>query len=436
MSQNPENVSASQPSGYRWLALLMLTIVYTFNFIDRQLLVILSEPIKAELALSDAQLGLLTGFSFAVIYVVAGIPIGHLADRSNRRNIVALSLAFWSAMTALSGLVQNYAQLVLARFGVGLGEAGGSPPAHSMLSDYFPPQQRGTAISVYSMGIYIGILLGYMGGGYMAEAVGWRQAFFVIGIPGVAFAGLLVWWVREPVRGFWEAGVVAEKASFAETIATLRQRSSFWWIALAAAFMSLVGYGNGNFMPSYLIRNHGMSVGEVGFVLGLLSGIAGAIGTVLGGVLADKMALWDRRWYVWLPMLASSLSIPPAAYALLGDDPRLIILALLPANILNAMYLGPCIALGQTLVTPRMRAVASAIMLFIINMIGLGLGPLLVGLLSDYYASGFGSDNLRYAMLTMLAAGQLGLFFFWLGQRRLLADLDATAALARASAHR
>ena len=166
---------------YRWLVLVVLTIVYTFNFIDRQILVILQEPIKAELGLSDAQLGVLTGFSFALIYVCAGIPIAWLADRSNRRNIIAGSLALWSGMTALSGMVGSYSQLVLARLGVGLGEAGGSPPAHSMISDYFPPEKRGTALSFYTAGIYLGILFGFAGGGYIAETYGWRNAFFKIG---------------------------------------------------------------------------------------------------------------------------------------------------------------------------------------------------------------------------------------------------------------
>jgi MFS family permease len=197
---------ADYPATYKRVVLVMLTIVYAFNFIDRQILVILQEPIKADMALSDAQLGLLSGFTFAVIYVTAGIPIAFWADRSNRRNIVALALAVWSGMTALSGLVQNYGQLLLARVGVGLGEAGGSPPAHSMISDYFPPRQRATALSFYSSGIYVGILLGYAFGGVLAEAFGWRAAFLVVGLPGVLFAVILLLVVREPVRGRWDRG--------------------------------------------------------------------------------------------------------------------------------------------------------------------------------------------------------------------------------------
>ena len=212
---------------YRRFVLVMLTIVYGFNFIDRQILVILQEPIKQEMGLSDAQLGLLSGFTFAVIYVTAGIPIAYLADRSNRRNIIALALTVWSGMTALSGLAQNYAQLLLARIGVGLGEAGGSPPAHSMISDYFPPERRATALSFYSTGIYVGVLMGYAFGGLLAATFGWRTAFLVVGLPGIALAALLLLLVREPRRGRWDGnGGVPEQASLAETLALLRHRRS------------------------------------------------------------------------------------------------------------------------------------------------------------------------------------------------------------------
>lgn len=421
--------SPSTPSevGYRWFVLVMLTLVYTFNFIDRQILVILQEPIKAELSLSDAQLGLLTGFSFAVVYVCAGIPIAYLADRSNRRNIVAVSLAVWSSMTALSGMVSSYSQLVLARLGVGIGEAGGSPPAHSMLSDYFPPEQRGTALSFYSTGIYIGILLGFAGGGWVAESFGWRQAFFVIGMPGVVFAVLLAALVREPRRGRWEGGFIAPKATFSDTFSLLKERPAFWWIAFGCAFKSFVSYGNGNFFPSFLIRNHGMTIGDVGLYLGLISGLAGALGTFMGGFLGDRLGIVDKRWYVWVPLWGTLIALPPYAYILLGQNVDLILLILIPTTVLNTLYLGPSIAMCQGIVSPSMRAVASAVMFFILNMVGLGLGPLMVGVLSDLYVPIFGNDHLRYAMLTALVLGLIGVFCFWQGSRRLLDDIDVQA---------
>ena len=426
------DTSTAEATHYRWTVLVILTLVYTFNFIDRQILVILQEPIKLELGLSDAQLGLLTGFSFALVYVTAGIPIAWLADRSNRRNIVAASLAFWSAMTALSGLVQNFGQLLAARLGVGIGEAGGSPPSHSMISDYFPPQNRGTALSFYSMGIYVGILFGYAAGGWIAENFGWRTAFFLVGIPGIAYALLVLWVVKEPRRGRWDEGGTPPKSSFKQTWDCLRQRPTFWWISIGCAFSAFISYGNGNFMPSFLIRSHGMSLTEVGLALGLIAGISGAIGTFLGGFLADKLGVRDVRWYLWIPMLGGLGSLLPAYYTLLGDNKTLIIAAMVPSQILSTLYLGPCIATCHNLVSPGMRAMASAILFFVLNMIGLGLGPLAVGLLSDTFAAPFGEENLRYAMLTTLSISLIGVFFLWQGVSRLKADLEAnTRELAR-----
>jgi len=426
------DTSTAEATHYRWTVLVILTLVYTFNFIDRQILVILQEPIKLELGLSDAQLGLLTGFSFALVYVTAGIPIAWLADRSNRRNIVAASLAFWSAMTALSGLVQNFGQLLAARLGVGIGEAGGSPPSHSMISDYFPPQNRGTALSFYSMGIYVGILFGYAAGGWIAENFGWRTAFFLVGIPGIAYAVLVLWVVKEPRRGRWDEGGTPPKSSFKQTWDCLRQRPTFWWISIGCAFSAFISYGNGNFMPSFLIRSHGMSLTEVGLALGLIAGISGAIGTFLGGFLADKLGVRDVRWYLWIPMLGGLGSLLPAYYTLLGDNKTLIIAAMVPSQILSTLYLGPCIATCHNLVSPGMRAMASAILFFVLNMIGLGLGPLAVGLLSDTFAAPFGEENLRYAMLTTLSISLIGVFFLWQGVSRLKADLEAnTRELAR-----
>jgi predicted MFS family arabinose efflux permease len=424
---------APDSTRYRWTVLVMLTLVYTFNFIDRQILVILQEPIKADLGLSDAQLGLLTGFSFALVYVTAGIPIAWLADRANRRNIVAASLALWSLMTALSGLVQNYGQLLAARLGVGVGEAGGSPPSHSIISDYFPPSSRGTALSFYSMGIYIGVLFGFAAGGWIAENFGWRNAFFVIGIPGILYALAVLWIVKEPQRGRFDPAGVPPQSSLSETLAGLKRRPTFWYLSVGCAFTAFISYGNGNFMPSFLMRNHGMSLAEVGATLGLISGLSGATGTFLGGFLADRLATRDMRWYVWIPILGGLSAMIPAYYTLFGENTTLIVAAMIPSQILSALYLGPCIATCHNLVSPGMRAMASAILYFVLNLIGLGLGPLTVGILSDLYAEPFGENNLRYAMATALTIGFLGIYFLWMGSRSLNRDLeDNRRALAAA----
>lgn len=409
--------------GYKRFALLMLTVVYTFNFIDRQLLVILQEPIKADMNLSDAQLGLLSGFSFALIYVTAGIPIAYIADRNNRRNIITYSLAVWSGMTALSGFAQNYWQLLMARIGVGLGEAGGSPPAHAMISDYYPPHQRGTALSIYSSGIYIGILFGFLFGGMLAQTLGWRTTFLVMGVPGILFALLFRFTVKEPLRGQFDSQSHKKAPSFSATWQLLKTKPSFWYISLGCAFTAYASYGNGNFFPSFLIRNHGFSLAEAGATLALASGVAGAIGTFLGGYLGDKLAVRDKRWYLWIPMIAGIIALGPYVFLLLSDNPTVVVCLLFGANILGAMYFGPSLALGQSLVPPSMRALSSAVLFFILNMIGLGLGPLMTGLQSDWLGPQFGDQSLRYSMIITAMSNIVAIIMFALAARRLLRDL-------------
>ena len=412
------------------LALFLLTVVYAFNFIDRQILVILQEPIKQDMGLSDTQLGLLSGFSFALVYVLAGIPIAYLADRGNRRNIIAIALTVWSGMTAISGLAQNYTHLLLARIGVGLGEAGGSPPSHSMISDYYAPEHRGKAMSFYSTGIYIGILFGFALGGILADELGWRMAFFVVGIPGVLFAGVLMLLLKEPVRGSWDAGADKNaKASFKETLTFLMTRKSFWYAALGTAMMSYKSYGNGNFMPSFLYRLHDMSLSEIGFTLALVSGVAGAVGTFMGGVLADKLGAKDKRWYLWTPMWGAIIALPLGIYVLLTLNTQSLVIALVLSTITSTLYLGPCIAISHALVPPHMRAMTSAVLFFILNMIGLGLGPLLTGLLSDWFTAQHGVVGLRYAMLSSYILGSSAIVFFFIAGRHLLNDLAQLEAL-------
>lgn len=412
------------------LALFLLTVVYAFNFIDRQILVILQEPIKQDMGLSDTQLGLLSGFSFALVYVLAGIPIAYLADRGNRRNIIAIALTVWSGMTAISGLAQNYTHLLLARIGVGLGEAGGSPPSHSMISDYYAPEHRGKAMSFYSTGIYIGILFGFALGGILADELGWRMAFFVVGIPGVLFAGVLMLLLKEPVRGSWDAGADKNaKASFKETLTFLMTRKSFWYAALGTAMMSYKSYGNGNFMPSFLYRLHDMSLSEIGFTLALVSGVAGAVGTFMGGVVADKLGAKDKRWYLWTPMWGAIIALPLGIYVLLTLNTQSLIIALVLSTVTSTLYLGPCIAISHALVPPHMRAMTSAVLFFILNMIGLGLGPLLTGLLSDWFTAQHGVVGLRYAMLSSYILGSSAIILFFMAGRHLLKDLAQLEAL-------
>jgi predicted MFS family arabinose efflux permease len=414
-----------------YYALGLLTLVYSFNFIDRQLLSILQEAIKAELLLSDSQLGLLTGFAFAVFYVTAGIPIARWADRSNRRDIVALSIFIWSFMTAISGAVQNYLQLVLARIGVGIGEAGGSPPSHSIISDIFPPGRRASAMGFYSMGVNFGILFGFLLGGWLNEFFGWRVAFVVVGIPGILLAVVLRLTLAEPTRGLAESRTAAEPhdGGVMAVVSLLLSRNSFRHLALGAALNAFAGYSTNSWMASFMIRSHGMTTGELGTWLAMILGAGGAIGVFFGGMLADRLAPRDRRWYVWLPSLTGFITVPFIVATYLVDNPYLALSLTIIPGILHNVYLGNTLAMTHGMVGLRMRAVASAILFFILNIIGLGAGPWLVGVLSDSMAPALGSESLRYAMLYLIPAVMFwSACHFYLASRRLEQDLAAAPA--------
>jgi predicted MFS family arabinose efflux permease len=424
MQNDNQNPYSSKRSAY--YALGVLTLVYSVNFIDRQLLSILQESIKADLSLSDAQLGLLTGFAFAVFYVVAGLPIANWADRGNRRNIVALAVGVWSVMTAISGLAQNYLQLLLARIGVGVGEAGGSPPSHSMISDIFSPQKRASAIGFYSTGVSVGILFGFLFGGWLNEYFGWRVAFFVVGLPGVLIALLVRYTMAEPIRGLNEQRQVSDKgASITEVVKLIWNRASFRHLALGAAMSAFAGYSVTNWVASFMIRSHEMPTGELGTWLALIVGFGGAVGVFGAGVLADHLAVRDKRWYMWLPALASFIAVPLqfVVYTIDGAYAALTVM-IIPA-ILSNVYLALCIAMSHSLVGLRMRASASAILYFVINIIGLGLGPTSVGIISDLLADSAGVDSLRYAMLIIVPGGLTwaGVHFV-LAARHLREDLE------------
>jgi MFS family permease len=417
----PEGVS----NLYRNYALVMLTLVYVFNFVDRQLLVILQESIKKELHLSDTQLGLLSGFTFAIFYVTLGIPIASVADKRNRRNIVAMSLSLWSIMTALSGRARNFIQLLLARIGVGVGEAGGSPPAHAMISDYFPPEKRSTALSVYSTGIYIGILIGFLMGGYLNQHLGWRTAFLVLGIPGVIFSLLFLATVKEPRRGATDAqaALLNKPHGLVEVIRFLFSTKTFVWLALATGLHVFCIYGLVNWAPSFLARLHGMKSSEIGVLLGLILGIGGAIGTYAGGWLTDYFGKKDKSWYLKIPAYAIIASIFFAAGALFLQNNFLSVFCLGFCVSLHSMYLGPSIAVVHSLVPASMRALASAILFLILNLIGLGFGPLVVGMISDWLAPQLGVESLRWAMSIIILVSIASSALFFKSAKKWMVDL-------------
>jgi predicted MFS family arabinose efflux permease len=407
---------------YRNYVLLMLTLVYVFNFVDRQILVILQESIKNELMLSDTQLGLLSGLSFALFYVVLGIPIARFADRGNRRNVVAIAVVAWSAMTALCGLAQNYLQLVLARIGVGVGEAGCSPPAHSMISDYFAENQRATALSVYSMGIYIGILFGFSLGGWLDTNYGWRMAFLALGLPGVIFAIFFFLTVKEPKRGLTVNQV--NSSSFLQVTKVLSHKRSFVYLAFAAGLHSFGTYALGNWLPSFLERLHGLPKAEIGLYAGLILGIAGASGTLLGGYLADRLGKKDKRWYVKVPAFGAIAAIPFLLVYYFHSSTTIVLAALSIAYCAVSLFLGPAIAITHSLVPANMRAFASAVLFLVLNLIGLGLGPLFVGAMSDWLAPYYGLESLRFALASTLLVSVVAITLFFLAGRHIQQDLD------------
>jgi len=410
---------------YRNYVLLLLMVVYIFNFVDRQILVILQESIKAELGLSDKQLGLLSGFTFAVFYVVCGIPIARWADRYNRVNIVSVSIAVWSAMTAISGFAANFWQLLAARVGVGVGEAGASPPSHSIISDYFPHGERGRALSVYSMGIYIGILVGFLLGGWINQFFGWRVAFLVVGLPGVLMAVIVKLTLREPPRGQMDDGDHADvpESHILVDLKRLWLLRSFRYAALGAGFNAFLGYGSLNFMPSFAIRIYEVPVGLVGTWLALIAGLAGAAGVYAGGHLSDSLGKRDDRWPYWVPGISTLLAGVLLLPMMLSGNQNVMWSIYVLVALCQAMFLGPTIAMAHALVGPRYRALSSSVLFFVLNIIGLGLGPLTVGAISDALAPSMGVESIRWAIMSTAVAAVVGAAFYFNAARYVRDDL-------------
>jgi predicted MFS family arabinose efflux permease len=412
--------------GYSYYVLGLLFTVYVFNFIDRQVLAILLEPIKQDLQASDTAMGLLAGFAFVVFYTIAGIPIARFADRTSRRSVIALGLAVWSAMTAASGLARSFTQLALARIGVGIGEAAGSPPAHSLISDYFPPERRATALSIYATGVYIGVMIAFVAGGYIREHFGWRLVYLLVGLPGIPLALLVRTTVRELPRGFSESAAVdTGVVGLGEVIRFLLSRRSFLYIAAGASCQSLGGYAILSWGPAFLERVHQLGVVEIGTSLGLIVGIGGSAGAYLGGKLADRLGARNPSWYMRLPAIQALLGVPFVVGFLLTPRTDLALLSFIPYYFIANMYIGPMLAMTQGIVKLRMRATASAILLFILNMIGLGAGSFVVGFSNDQLAARFGIEAIRYSLLGVALVGGLASIFFLQASRTLRDDLRA-----------
>ncbi len=404
--------------------LSLLVLLYVINYIDRQILSVLLEPIKQDLGVSDTAMGLLTGLAFALFYTTAGIPIARWADRGSRRDVIFVGVIVWSAMTALCGVARNFAQLALVRVGVGIGEATLSPAAHSLISDVFPPERRATALAIYNIGGNVGIMLGFMLGGWIGETFGWRLAFLVVGLPGLAAAVLVRTTLVEPIRGRLEGVIDAtEESSLTEVVAYMSGQRTFRHLCLSGAFYAFAAYGFTIWGATFLIRVHEMSLTETGIAMGLIQGFGGGFGTYLGGWLADRFARGDARYLVWIPALGGLLALPLLTIFLFWPERNGALAAYALAMVFSVFFVGPSYAIAQGLARPRMRAQAAAMLMFSISLIGLGIAPLVVGILNDSLASRFGDEAIRYSLMITGAATLWAVVHSMIAARSIREDL-------------
>ena len=410
--------TAARPRANLVLALLLLA--YIFNFLDRQILGILLEPIKAELNFTDSELGILTGPAFALVYSLVGVPLAVLADRTSRSAVITAALAAWSGFTALCGVAANFWQLFLFRLGVGLGEAGGVAPSYALIADYFPAERRGRAMGIFSLGVPIGLGAGAILGSWIAATFNWRTAFIAMGVAGIILAPVFKLVVRDMPRG---TGTSAPSLrDLGATFPAIARKPSFWLMAFGASLSSLCGYGLATWVASILIRSFGMSLVGAGQFLGSLLLVGGTIGVFMGGWLADRLGTRNRRWYAWLPAIAWLITAPLYAAGLMTENLTLAWLLLLVPNALNILWLGPVTTAVQHLAPQAMRSTASGAFLLINNLIGLGVGPLLIGTLSDSLRATYGADSLRMAALGVLVFYLVAALLMYLASRSLEAD--------------
>jgi predicted MFS family arabinose efflux permease len=405
--------------------LVLLLLIYVVNHVDRQLMYILVEPVRIDLALTDWQMGWIVGGGFALFYTFMGIPIGRLADRSNRRDLIAIALAVWSLFTAASGLARGFWQLMAARVGVGVGEAGCTPPAHSMISDLYPHQRRASALAIYQLGVPIGTLFGMAAGGFLAEQIGWREAFILMGVPGIGLAIVARLTLLEPERGAQDSGVDTETQPLGEVLRFMWRLPALRHSLIASSLQTLPLAAWGSFHAPFLQRVHGMSLSETGLALGLIAGLIGGLSVFASGRIADGLSHRDLRWIYWLPLVGALVSAPFSALAYLTDTAAIAIACIGVATLFNHLYSALSHAQLQSLVKPRMRAMMSAVALFAMNIVGFGIGPVLVGGLSDLFGGG---ENVRYALLVFVVCMPWACVHYALAARTYRVDLAAKSA--------
>lgn len=427
---------------YRAYVLFILVVVYTFNFIDRQILGILKEPMKAELGLTDTQLGILGGLPFAIFYATMGIPIAWLADRSSRKIIMSAALTIWSGFTAVCGLMTSFWGLLFARMGVGAGEAGGVAPAYSLIADYFPPEKRARAMAIYAFGIPIGSAIGIVMGGVLLEVTTWRMAFIIVGLLGVLIAPIFLFTVKEPVRGGFDKDQTDQKpAGFFEVLSYISGKPTFWIMSLGAASSSMMGYGLIYWLPSFFRRSFGEMLptffawlpdflvpAEPGamfypsYFYGAILLLGGVAGIWLGGFVSDVFGKKNKGAYALVPAIAFALTIPFFLLGVLSQDLRIVFVAFLFIQSLSLMWLGPITSAFQHIVPANMRATASAIFLMINSLIGISLGSFIIGGVSDILKAEYGDEALRYSLLGGTVFYAIAAILLYISSRRLGKD--------------
>ncbi len=433
-----ESASAAAPPRefsprYRGYVLFVLMGVNVFNYGDRSILGVLIQPIKEELGASDTEMGILTGLAFAIFYAICGFPIARLADRGLRVRVIAWAMAIWSFMTAVSGLAGAYWHLLLARIGVGIGEAGGNPPAQALLADYFPIEQRARAIAIFVAGAHVGVFLGTLLAGYIGDEHGWRTAFIVLGLPGVAFALLVRYTVAEPPpRGKVESiESPLRSGSLWQASRHLFEGRAFRHLMIAVGILWFSNVGAGQWHAPFLQRSHGLSLTEVGLLLSLLS-IPNLVAVMVGGYIADRMAKRNPAWQVYIPLLSTLLSLPFLLGFYLAPSWQLAFASAVLAMLAAGAFAGVLLAAVQGLVGPHARALAGAILMFSSNLIGVGLGPFAVGALSDVLAPALGDESLRWALVLMKALPLLAVYHMWLASRVFTEELREAPPTAEA----
>ena len=424
---DPVTPAPDRSSSAARYALVVLTVIYTLNFLDRQVITILIDPIKRDYHLSDAEIGLITGFGFVIMYSILAAPVARWADRGNRRQILTWGLVLWSGMTALAGVVRNALQLTLARFGVGIGEAAGTAPSASMISDLFPGGQRAMAMSVYQLGPVFGGFLGAFIGGWINHYYGWHRAFLVAGLPGLLVAVIFRFTVKEPIRGTTEAAKVStHQQPMGETLNFIFSQKSYLLLLIGFCFTTYIQFGFGNWVAPFLGRIRHLDSKEIGTYLGTVRGVAGLVGTLIGGYLTNWFGHRDPRWRLYVPAICSILACPGALLFLFSPNPIVALAGFALISAASPVHVGPIVAVSHSVVKVGMRTFSTSVLYLISELIGLGGGTLFIGAFNDHFSNQLGVNVIRYSMSTAAVATLIGGLLFIAAAQFLKRDVPRT----------